>query len=336
MKKILLAAAATSMVAGPVAAQGIDFSGYARFGLVYVENTTGGFNNEEVDLTGRFRLTADVSADTDFGARLSARFRAQGDQGRFTPGSDMAPPTQPSETLSFSSPRFAVSGGGLTVATGNIFGAIESLPGHYFGSRSAGLGLTGLGYVNMAGNARGASFAWDAFSSNAAGPAQRNGVEVIYSAAGFTGHISYTEALSQPGGVGNPVLSTERVAGFVAYTFGEYTAALGFQNSDVAAEDKVIGTFTANFDQFRVNVQAADNRGVKKVVLNGDFAVTPEATIFGFVSNESGNPSGSVHNGTGGGVGLRYLLGGGASIETGVTRSSNSIVRADFGMFFSF
>ena len=316
MKKLLLAAAATSMVAGPVAAQGIDFSGYSRFGLQYVEDNVGGFDNGEVRFTGRFRLTADVATDTDFGARLSARFRAQSDMGV-------------QENLNFSSPRFAVSGGGLTVAIGNIFGAIESLPGHYFGSRSAGIGLTGLGFVNMAGNVSGRNFAWDAFASRGAGVSPNNAVEAIYSAAGFTGHISYTEV---------PATGAERVAGFVSYTFGEYTAALGIQDSDFAFEDKVIGTIGANFGDFRVNFQAADNRGVKKVVLNGAFNVTPEATLYGFISNESGNRPGPdrAFNGTGGGVGVAYALGGGASVETGVTRGSDSRVRADVGMFFSF
>ncbi|MGY6635399.1 MAG: porin [Alkalilacustris sp.] len=329
MKKILLAAAATSMVAGPVAAQGIDLSGYARFGFQFLENATGGFNDGEVTTNSRFRLNMNASAETDFGATVYVFQRAQTSAN--TGGA----------TTSFAAPRFGVRGGGLDVRVGNIGGAIEDMPGHYFGSRSAGIGLAGLGFQNMAGNMSGSAFVWDAFSSAGSGPAAFNGVEAVYSAAGFRAQLSYTDGarISTGGGTFN-----ERIAATLAYTFGEYTAAIGVQevsgstNTQAKIENQlVIATFGANFDQFRVNVQAADRRGVKKVVLNGAFNATPEATIYGFIANESGNRPGLTEwNGTSGGIGLAYALGGGASIETGVVRTSNSTTAADFGLFFSF
>lgn len=344
MNKLLLAAAATTMAAGPVAAQGIDLSGYARFGFQYVEGATGGFGNDEVTTNSRFRLNISASAETDFGATVYVFQRANTQSN--TGGA----------TTAFGAPRFGVRGGGLDVRLGNIVGAIEDMPGHYFGSRSAGIGLAGLGFQNMAGNMSDRGFVWDSFSSAGSGPAANNGVEVIYSAAGFRAHLSYTD--QNPGGetflltgAGPTTAITnagaeqrERVAGTLAYTFGEYTAAVGFQDlansasiGEKIANQLVIATFGANFDQFRVNVQAADRRGVKKVVLNGSYDVTPEATVYAFVANEDGNrPFESQFDGTSGGIGLSYALGGGASIETGVVRSSNSVTAADFGMFFSF
>lgn len=319
MKKLLLASAALAMVAGPVAAQGLNLSGYARFGIDYLENRTGGFSNDEVATHSRFRISMSASTETDFGATLSVIGRAQADNGG---------------TMNINAPRFTVSGGGLGVALGNICGAIECMPNIYFGSRSAGMGLSGLGFHNMAANVSGNFFAWDAYSSGGAGAAANNGVEVTYSMAGIGAHLSYSDQ--------NPDLVAgtprrERIAGHASYTFGDYTAALGFQDSDNVIEQKVILTVGANFDDFRVNFQAADNRGVKKVALAGSFAVTPEATLFGFIANESSNRAGQTQfDGTSGGLGVSYALGGGASIESGVIRSSDSLVRADFGMFFSF
>ncbi len=346
MKKLLIATAATAMVAGPVAAQGIDLSGYARFGFEYTENSTGGFNNGDTATNSRFRLNINASAETDFGATLYVFQRAQ------TATNDGR--QQVGRSVQWAAPRFGIRGGGLDVRVGNIGGAIEDMPGHYFGSRSAGIGLAGLGFHNMAGNMSGSAFVWDAFSSAAAGPAANNGVEVIYSMAGFRAQLSYTDrnpapasASLSPDGqitVTGPVPRQERVAGTLAYTFGEYTAAIGFQevtsprtDASKIANQLVIATFGANFDQFRVNVQAADRRGVKKGVLNGSFDVTPEATLYGFLAHESGNRAGfEDFNGTSGGVGLAYALGGGASIETGVVYTSDSVVRGDFGVFFSF
>ena len=338
MKKLLLATAATAMVAGPVAAQGIDFSGYARFGFQYVEDATGGFGNDEVTTNSRFRLNMNASAETDFGATLYVFQRAQtqtNDSFRNADGD------QGNRATSFAAPRFGVRGGGLDVRLGNIVGAIEDMPGHYFGSRSAGLGLAGLGFHNMAGNMSGEAFQWDFFSSTGAGPAANNGVEVVYSAAGFRAQISYTDGTDRE--TANGGTYRERVAATAAYTFGEYTAAIGIQEtSDSSIQAKidqqlVIATFGADFDQFRVNAQLADRRGVKKGVLQGSYDVTPEATLLGFIAHESGNrPDFREFNGTSGGIGLAYALGGGASIETGVVRTSNSNVVADFGVFFSF
>ena len=346
MKKLLLATAAASMVAGPVAAQGIDFSGYARFGFIYSEGATGGFNNDEVSTTSRFRLNMSASTETDFGATLSVIARAQADGGGAT---------------SFNAPRFTVSGGGLSVAVGNICGALECMPGMYFGSRSAGLGVSGLGFHGMAanvsqGNPGAGFFAWDAYSSNAAGAAANNGIELTYSFGDFSAHLSYSDRnptagtpatiVPLPPVLGGPVVvdpgtpgtaRRERIAGHVAYTFDNFTYAIGFQDSDVAFEDKVIITVGGSFDAFRVNFQASDTRGIKKMVLAGSYDITPEATVLGFIGDESQNRAGFTQfNGTVAGVGLSYALGGGASIETGVVRTSDSNVLADFGMFFSF
>ena len=345
MNKILLAAAATTMVAGPVAAQGIDFSGYARFGLQYTEGATGGFSNDEITTTSRFRLNMSASAETDFGATVYVFQRAQ------TTGNVGG---EISRSTSFAAPRFGIRGGGLDFRMGNIVGAIEDLPGHYFGSRSAGIGLAGLGFHNMAGNMSGQAFIWDAFASASSGPAANNGVEAVYSAAGFRAQLSYTDrnaarlggSIDPDGNItaGTNVPRLARVAANVSYTFGEYTAAIGIQEvaHSPSTQQKidnqlVIATFGANFDQFRVNAQIADRRGVKKGVLAGSFNATPEATLYGFVAYESGNRVGRTQfNGTSGGVGLGYALGGGASIETGVVRTSNSQTLADFGLFFSF
>ena len=65
--------------------------------------------------------------------------------------------------------RFFARSGGLEVGVGNIFGALEFMPGMY----PIDLGLTGLGYDYTAYNFRG-----DAYSSGGLGNSGDNGVEV--------------------------------------------------------------------------------------------------------------------------------------------------------------
>ncbi|MGY6634061.1 MAG: porin [Alkalilacustris sp.] len=302
---------AVATLATTATAQGLDLSGYARFGLQYTEDATGGWNDGEVAPTSRFRLNLRARTTTDGGAGFEARVRAQASN---------------TQSVVFNAPRFTVSGGGVSVQLGNISGAFADTPG--IDDR---IGLTGLSAPDKAARTRGRE-AYDDYDSRGAGAAANNGVQVGYRAGAFTAALSYSDR--------NPAATSERrrrTGGHLSWSDGGYTLAVGFQDSDLSDEDFVLVSAEAAFDGYTVDLQAADNRGVKKVVLRGSLDVTPQAMLTAFVSRESGNPTASEQwNGTGGGVGVSYALGGGADFQAGVVRRSDSRVLADAGVIFRF
>ena len=124
MKKVLFATTALVATAG-VAAADVTFGGYGRFGIFYTDNdsTTG---DSDTTITSRFRLQIDATAESDAGVTFGARVRIQQNEGQqgMTNGA-----------------RFFARSGGLEVGVGNIFGALEFMPGQY----PIDIGLTGLG-----------------------------------------------------------------------------------------------------------------------------------------------------------------------------------------------
>ncbi|MEP1926477.1 porin, partial [Marinobacter sp.] len=193
MKKVLFATTALVATAG-VAAADVTFGGYGRFGIMYNDNdsTTG---DSSTDVTSRFRLQIDATAESDAGVVFGARTRIQQnntDNGNDPAGSDL------------NGVRFFARTGGFEVGVGNIFGALESMPGQY----PVDMGLTGLGYDYTAFNDRG-----DQYSSSGSGAAGANGLEVLYSAGDLAVHVSASD-------------DNDRVAGYVAYTWSGWTFAV--------------------------------------------------------------------------------------------------------------
>jgi len=87
------------------------------------------------DLHNRFTLNIDGSTETDSGTEFFGRVRIRG--GNTGDGATKA--------STVSAPRIGMKIGSLTIAVGNINGAIDSTAGVYSGS----VGLTGLGYSNV-------------------------------------------------------------------------------------------------------------------------------------------------------------------------------------------
>jgi len=151
--------------------------------------------------------------------------------------------------------RVYMKAGNLEVGVGNIYGAIEWMPGVY----SPSLGLTGLGWGGLVTNTAAKGYwAWDAYSSSGNGA---EGVEVMYSAGAFSAHLSYSD--TDMGSAAN------RTAGYVAYTMGDWTVALGAQDSTVNTEDKTVLTVGGKVGDFGVGLAYADNDGESKLALNG-------------------------------------------------------------------
>jgi outer membrane protein OmpU len=268
-----------------------------------------GLQNNDGATTLEKRMTVNMSGSAEttsgltFGASLNIRSN------------------EDTDTL-LSGAKVHMSTGGVTVAVGNIDGALESMPGMY----SASVGLTGLGWGGVLGNttetANPAAHAtgywgWDAYSSSGNGA---EGVEVIYSAGAVTGHLSYSaDSLGS---------NSERTAAYVSYAMGDWTVAAGMQDSADNWEDKTIVTVGGKVGDFGVGVGYADNNGESKIALNGS-ATFGATTVSAYIANEESATDNPM------GLGVSHDLGG-AALKGGIAKTATGTTRADVGVSFSF
>lgn len=330
MKKVLFATTALIATAGMAAAE-VRISGYGRFGLDYNDANDRAVNGvSKTTITSRLRLQFDMSAETDSGVRFGARFRAQAESRDNVAGVGV-----------FNGARFFASYSGFTLGVGNIIGAVENMPGLYLETRTAGTGIDGAGFVSVVANVNGEYFNWDAYSSAGTGV---NGVEALYTSGGFTGHISYSTR--------NGAIAVDRVAGMLAYTFGDWTAAIAAQGSDIAWGDKVVVSVAGTIGNFGVRVAYADNDGIGKWGLYGNMDIGAASNILLWVTDEDSVSAADVlagrgdnrdavvgsnqQEGTSYGIHYSYDLGGGASFEAGYRRASNDNDTFQAGVYFSF
>lgn len=330
MKKVLFATTALIATASMAAAD-VRISGYGRFGVDYNEANDRAVNGvPDTTITSRLRLQFDMSTQTDGGVTLGARFRAQAESRDNVPGGG-----------AFNGARFFASYQGFTVGVGNIIGAMENMPGLYLETRTAGTGIDGAGFVSNVANVNGEYFNWDAYSSAGIGV---NGVEALYTSGAFTGHVSYSTR--------NGPVSVDRLAAMATYTFGDWTASISAQNSDVLWEDKVAASVSGNIGDFGVRIAYADNDGIDKFGVYGNMDIGAASNILVWVTDEDAvDPADVVagrndnrdniigtnrQEGTAYGVHYHYDLGGGASFEAGYRRSSNDNDTFQAGVYFSF
>lgn len=353
MKKVLFATTALVATAS-VAAADVRISGYGRFGLDYNDSHSSDTASADYDgisettLTSRLRLQFDMSAETDQGVAFGARFRAQAESRDNT-----------ANGATFNGARFFVTSGGFTLGVGNIIGAIENTPGTYLETRTAGTGIDGAGFVSHVGNVSDEFFNWDAYSSAGTGV---NGIEVLYSAGGFNGHISYSErndSVSTTGTAPNTTVNKvadgiNRAAISLAYTWNDWTAALAYQDSSADWEDKGIIAIYGDIGPVGVRVAYADNDGIGKYGLYGNMDIGAASNILLWVTNEDdvsqadvdngrtdnriddGTPATSNTSGTSYGIHYSYDLGGGVSFEAGARESSDDNTTVQAGVYFSF
>ncbi|MDU8929274.1 porin [Alisedimentitalea sp. MJ-SS2] len=330
MKKILFATTALIATASVAAAE-VSFSGYGRFGAL---NRDAGLA-PALDATGvysRIRLQIDMTTEADNGIEFGARLRYQATS--FNGGGTIN---------AFNAARFHAKAGGFEVGVGNIQGAIEWMPGLYMGTQSAGIGLSGHTFANLVTNTNGAGYwGWDAYSSGGAGAAAANGVEIKYSAGDFGGHLSYSN---------NPVSGVTRTGAHISYSFNDWTVALGYQDSNAAAcgfipvyggaaafsgpncEDKVVVTVGGKIGPANVGLAYADNNGTGKFALTANVDVGAATRVDVFVASEDG-----VFGGESYGLGVSHSLGGGASLEAGISKDGTilDITTMDLGIRFNF
>jgi outer membrane protein OmpU len=298
MKKVLFATTALVATAG-VAAADVTFGGYGRFGVAYDENATG---TDETNVTSRLRLQIDMTAESEMGVKFGARTRFEQNNGGSGTGMNGV--------------RFFAKSGGLEVGVGNIFGALEFMPGMY----PIDLGLTGLGYDYTAYN-----FRADAYSSGGAGASEQNGVEVMYSVGDLSVHVSASD-------------TNNRVAAHAAYSMNGWTFALGAQDSDNAGDTELAlsvgGTvgpaaltfaYAKNGDDTGVGTTTGDH-----YVLAAKFDVGAATDVEVYVADADYFAETSY------GVDFNHDLGGGTSLRGGIANRGNGLVSADLGVRFNF
>ncbi|MEO0939382.1 MAG: porin [Pseudomonadota bacterium] len=305
MKKVLFATTALVATAGMAAAD-VTFGGYGRFGIIYRDTAAG----SSTDITSRFRLQIDATAESDAGVTFGARARIQQnntDSGAHNGG--MGPTAGPAGT-GINGVRFFARSGGFEVGVGNIFGALEFMPGQY----PIDLGLTGLGYDYTAYNFRG-----DAYSSGGNGSAGSNGVELLYSAGDFSAHLSASD-------------TNDRIAGHVAYTFSGFTFALGVQDSSSAADTEFSVSVGGSIGPADITLAYADNGTAgDRIVLAGRFDVGAATNIEAYVAQAD-----FLAEDTSYGIDFNHSLGGGTSIRGGIAQRFSGETRADLGVRFNF
>jgi len=298
MKKVLFATTALVATAGMAAAD-VTFGGYGRFGIIYRDTAAG----SSTDITSRFRLQIDATAESDAGVTFGARVRIQQNE------TDAIAEAANSGT-GINGVRFFARSGGLEVGVGNIFGAIEFMPGQY----PIDLGLTGLGYDYTAYN-----FRADAYSSGGAGSAGSNGVELMYSAGDFSAHISASD-------------TSDRIAAHIAYTWNGWTFAIGAQDSNNAADTELSASIGGSIGPADITLAYADNGTAgDRVVLAGRFDVGAATNIEAYVATAD-----FLAEDTSYGIDFNHSLGGGVSIRGGIAELFSGETRADLGVRFNF
>lgn len=303
MKKVLLATTAVVLSAGVASAE-VSFSGNARMGLQYDSSAPAGTAKTTVEK----RMTVDITGTTESssGITFGATMRLRSDEVAGT---------------AISGARVYLQTNGFELGMGNINGAIDSMPGMY----DSEVGLTVLndaGVVTNTVSNPARAWGFDSYTSRGNGA---EGIEAIYTAGAFTGHVSYSD--NTLGGISGGV-GTKRAAAYGAYTFNDWTVALGAQKSSLSQEDKVILTVGGKVGDYGVGFAAADNDGESKIALSGS-ATFGATTVNGFIADEESGSDIAL------GLGVSYDLGG-AAVVGGIERDAIGDTRADFGVQFSF
>lgn len=317
MKKVLFATTALVATAG-VAAADVTFGGYGRFGVMYssaagpngIAQTYGddGTGDSSLDITSRFRLQIDATAESDAGVTFGARVRIEQENDEVNDAANSG--------TGINAPRFFARSGGLEVGVGNIFGALEFMPGMY----PIDLGLTGLQYEYTP-----YQFGADFYDSDGAGAAAtNNAIEVLYSAGDLSVHVSASDG------------ANERIAAHVAYTWNGWTFAVGAQDSNSPTDTEFAASVGGNFGPATVSLAYADN-GVNgdHVTLAARFDVGAATNIEAYVS-DADTIFGTPTQNTGYGIDFNHDLGGGTSLRGGVAKLFAGHTVADLGVRFNF
>ncbi len=321
MKKVLFATTALVATAG-VAAADVTFGGYGRFGVLHASPDVG---DSSTDITSRLRLQIDMTAESDAGVTVGARVRIQQDADDAASLDSVGTDRDGDGDIDYRSDRvgtgingvrFFARSGGLEVGVGNIFGALEFMPGQY----PIDLGLTGHNYDYTAYNFRG-----DAYDSDEEGAAGMNGVEVLYTMGDFSVHVSASDI-------------NDRIAAVGAYTWSGWTFALGFQDSDYDYDTEWTASVGGTFGPADVSLTYAKNGDDDLTGLGGDHWVLAGRFDIGAATDvEAYVADADYFEDTGYGIDVNHDLGGGVSLRGGVSHNGSfDGTLVDAGVRFNF
>ncbi|WP_209504981.1 MULTISPECIES: porin [unclassified Ruegeria] len=339
MKKVLFASTALIATAGVAAAE-VNFSGYGRFGIGYVEDRSGTVTNfvttgtttttgtavvqtDDAILVSRFRLNIDGIAETDGGVRFEGRVRLQADENS---GNGEA------NSAGLNGARFSVIYGGLRVDAGNVAGAFDNLANYY--GNEVGLEL-------FAGQYSGVNYSFLGYSSTGSGS---NAVFFQYSVGDFSFGASYDQATVALNGA--PV-DADRWDISATYTFNNITAALAYGQTDLPGNvgsdpSLTVLTLGGEWGDFSGTLFVADD--ATQVALTDGTAWGLSAAynlgaattlLFTYGDGNADLDTQQVA------IGAIYDLGGGASLRGGIGVNdcdicADSTIVADFGAQFNF
>ena len=244
-------------------------------------------------ITSRLDININASTESDSGVTFGTVVRIRSDEGG---------------TGGLNSARFYAKSGGLELGVGNIYGAMDSMPGAYGQS----IGLTGLGY---AGLVTGSEMSYSGGGAGAAGT--KEAAEVMYSMGDFSAHVSTNGT------------DTE---GFAAYSVGGFTVALATSDSDVATSTETAATVSGKIGDVTVGAAWAETAGnTSQYTLSAAMSVGAATTVKAYYNDNEAN----TVDDTSYGLGFVHGLGGGTSLIGGVA-SVNDRTLADFGVQFNF
>ena len=298
MKKILLATTVLALTAPLAAADGLELSGYGRFGLDYNSDAPVGTPDSQINM--RMRVNIDGSKTTDSGVTFGGRIRLQ-----YQDGQDGA---------ALSPAMLYATYEGLRVEVGNSNTAIDS---------AALMFNSEIGYLNRSfGNPIGGFYAFES-GPYGAGEEDRMGVFASYSISGFNLKASYINP-DQTDSTTDPEVSIA-----ADYNFGQFTIAAAYaDNAGGADGDQVtyVGaeyalSDIANVGLLYFNDDPAGAGNVERVTLYGNYKIDA-MTLRGYVANDN-----NVDNltDTAFGLGVDYDLGGarlGADIHRNYAEST--------------
>ena len=244
------------------------------------------------NITSRILLDINASAESDAGVTFGTMIRVRQTNGG---------------TNSFNAARFYAKTGGLEVGLGNIYGAMDSMPGAY----GQAVGLTGLSF---AGLVTGSSMSFSSTGAGAAGT--KEAVEVTYSVGDFSTHVSTNGT------------DTE---GFAAYSMNGWTVAAALSDTDTAANTESALTVSGKLGGVTLGFGTAKTKGGdQQSTVSGKFSVGAATTVNAYYNDNEANTIDDKSYG----IGFAHDLGG-ATLKGGVEKTNDQTF-ADFGVVFDF
>ncbi len=359
MKKVLFASTALIATAGVAAAEsGVNFSGYGRFGVGYLEDrsfstttviegtftTAGGavvtdptvtaaVEGTDTILVSRFRLNIDGFTETDGGVRFEGRVRLQADENSATGEANNA---------QLNGARFSVIYGGLRVDAGNVAGSFDNLANYY--GNEVGLEL-------FAGQYSGVDYSFLSYVSGSNPGA--NAVFFQYAVGDFAFGASYDQQdpvtrTITANGADVPIFTAETDSAdrwdvSATYTFNNITAALAYGQTDADGDKPSLTVLTlgGEWGDFGGTLFVADDNTEVDATdgtawgLSASYNVGAATTLlFAYGDGSADADTQQIA------IGAIYDLGGGASLRGGIGQNDCSVcdsrIQADFGAQFNF